>query len=226
MAALLALSVSSCSSGSGDGSPAGALLTRAKHRLDAATSAHFHLTSEHVPTGAGAVLGGDGDLARPGKFAGQLKVAVGGGSATVSVVSVGGKVFAKLPFASTYAVTDPSRFGFGDPGAFMDPRSGLSTLLTGARDAKATGTRRVGGEVVREVTATLPGQGVADLLTSADPASDVKAVFDITTAAPELRRVTLTGPFFDKGVESTFIIVLSDYGKTVDIRVPGRSATG
>jgi lipoprotein LprG len=222
----LALLVASCSGGADESSPAHRLLIDTKKQVDSASSAHFHLASENVPSGSSAVLGGDGDMARPGKFAGQLKVAVAGGSATVSIVSVGGKVYAKLPFATTYAVADPSRFGFGDPGAFMDPGSGLSTLLTKAHDARSTGRHRVEGEVVQEVTATLPGQSVADLLTSADPSTDVKALFDITAKGHELRRVTLTGPFFQKGTDSTFTIVLDDYGKAVDIRAPRRSSTG
>ena len=52
------------------------------------------------------------------------------------------------------------------------------------------------GEVVREVTAELPGELVEQLLTSADPSQPVQARFSIATESGELRRAELTGPFF------------------------------
>jgi lipoprotein LprG len=78
----------------------------------------------------------------------------------------------------------------------------------------------VDGEVVREVTADLPGDLVGQILTSADPTMPVKARFSITTETGELRRAELTGPFFTAGDDATFTVELSDFGADVEITAP------
>ncbi|MCY7372857.1 MAG: LppX_LprAFG lipoprotein [Spirochaetaceae bacterium] len=196
------------------------LLVSAKATIDSADSAHFTITSADVPEGGTALVGGEGSAARPGQFVGSLDVSFGGTTATVEVISTDGTVYAKLPFASAYAVTDPAQFGFGDPGRFMDPEDGVSNLLVKATDARLTGTSRIGSEVVQKVEASIPGTVVRDLIVSADPTKPVDATFSIVEKSGELRRAVVTGPFFDKEVESTFTIVLDRYGEKVDIRAP------
>jgi lipoprotein LprG len=196
------------------------LLAKAKQTIDATPSAHFDLTSGNVPPGRTSLIGGKGDVSRPAKFKGDLEVTFGSSSATVSVVSVGGKVYAKLPFAASYVPADPSQFGFGDPGRLMDPNAGLSTMLTKATDPQLGRKQRIGGEVVQEINATVPGQVVKDLLTSADPAKPVKATFAVVESTNQLRRVVVTGPFFQADTDSTFTMLLDRYGEKVDIRAP------
>jgi len=223
MAVVVSL-LAGCSGGdSGNGaSDSGAkkLLASAKEVIDAADSAHFTITSADVPEGGTALVGGEGSAARPGQFEGSLEVSFGGTTATVEVISTDGTVYAKLPFSSAYAETDPAQFGFGDPGLFMDPDEGVSNLLVEATGARLTGTSRIGSEVVQDVEASIPGTVVRDLLVSADPKMPVDATFSIVTESGELRRAVVTGPFFDKDVESTFTIVLDRYGEEVDIRAP------
>jgi len=203
------------------GNPAEKLLTRAKATVDAAESAHFTVTSADVPEGGTALVGGEGVVARPGQFEGALEVLFGGSTATIDVVSVGGKVYAKLPFAPAYAVTDPAQFGFADPGRFMDPATGVSNLLVEATDPRLAGRARIGGEVVQEVEASVPGDVVEDLLVSADPTEPVAATFSIVERSGQLRKAVVAGPFFEKGVDSSFTIVLDRYDEKVDIRAPG-----
>jgi hypothetical protein len=207
-----------CGGGSEESAPD--LLARAKTVLDEATSVHFVLASENPPASGTALLGGEGDLARPASFEGTLQVQAAGGSIDLEVVSVDGTVYAQLPFTSGFSEVDPGQFGFGDPGALLDPDTGISQLLAEAQDAELGEERRVDGEVVREVTAQLPGQLVADLLTSQDPAQDVDARFAVATDSGELRRAELTGPFFAAGEDATFTLELSDFGADVDITAP------
>jgi lipoprotein LprG len=70
------------------------------------------------------------------------------------------------------------------------------------------------------VTAQLPGQLVADLLTSQDPEQDVAARFSVATESGELRRAELSGPFFAAEEDATFTLELSDFGADVDITAP------
>ena len=98
-----------------------------------------------------------------------------GSTVDLEVVSVDGTVYAQLPFTSGFSVVDPAQFGFGDPGALLDPDTGISQLLAEAESAELGEERRVDGEVVREVTAELPGDLVEQILTSADPSQPVQA---------------------------------------------------
>jgi hypothetical protein len=214
------------SGGSNDGTTAkraAELLARAKATVDATPSAHFTITSAHVPPGGAALLGGEGSAARPGKFKGALKVSLAGSAATVEVISADGKVYAKLPFTAGFVITDPAQFGFADPGQFMDPATGVSNLLVKATKARLTKKSRIGSEVVQQVKASIPGEVVQDLLASADPSEPVAATFSIVEKSGQLRRAVVTGPFFQKGVSSTFTIDLDRYGEKVDIRAPSTS---
>ena len=196
------------------------LLAAAKRKLDAAPSARFVLTTASLPTDSASLVGAKGVLARPGKFKGDLDIKFGDNIATVSVISIGGSVYAKLPFATTYTKTDPARFGLADPADLMDPDKGVSTLLVKSTEAKLSGKTRIGKEVVQEVTAKVPGRLIADLLVSAEPAKPVAATFGLTEATGEVRRVTLKGPFFKAGVDSTLTLVLDRYGAPVTITAP------
>lgn len=217
---LLLLSVvAGCSRSASEENPR-ELLAEAKRKLDRASSARFVLTTAGVPEDTASLVGGKGVLARPGRFQGDLEVRMGGGTARVSIISVDGDVFAKLPFANAYAKTDPAQFGLSDPADLMDPDKGLSTLLVKATDVKLVGERRIGTEVVHEVVGKVPGRLVDDLLVSADPAKPVNAKFALTKETGEVRRVSLTGPFFKAGVNSTLTMTLDRFGDKVTITRP------
>ena len=215
----LAVALAGCGGGEPEES-AGDLLSRAKTTLDETSSLHFVLTSEGAPTTGTALTGGEGDVARPSSFEGTLQVLAAGSSLDLAVVSVEGTVYAQLPFTSGFSEVDPAQFGFGDPGALLDPETGISQLLAGADSAQLGEERRVDGEVVREVTAQLPGELVEQVLTSEDPSQPVDARFSVATGSGELRRAELTGPFYASGTDATFTIELSDFGADVEITAP------
>ncbi|WP_448638381.1 LppX_LprAFG lipoprotein [Geodermatophilus sp. URMC 63] len=209
--------------GCGGGEPAETadqLLARAETTLDEASSLHFVLTSEGAPTTGTALVGGEGDVARPASFQGTLQVLAAGSPVDLAVVSVDGTVYAQLPFTTGYSVVDPAQFGFGDPGALLDADTGISRLLAEADSAELGEERRVDGEVVREVSAELPGDLVEQVLTSGDPAQPVQARFSVATDSGELRRAELTGPFYTAGQDATFTIELSEFGADVEITAP------
>ncbi|MBB3675911.1 LppX_LprAFG lipoprotein [Modestobacter versicolor] len=218
LALLLAPALTAC--GGEPEESAADLLERARTTLDDASSAHFVLDSEGAPPTGTTLVGGEGDIVRPASFAGTLNVTALGGAIDVEVVSVDGTVYAQLPFASTFSVVDPAQFGLGDPGALLDPESGISQLLTGAQDAELGDERRVDGEVVREVTASIPGDLVEQVLSSKDPAQAVQARMSIATESGQLREVALTGPFFVADEDGTYTVALSDFGADVEITAP------
>jgi hypothetical protein len=216
--------VAGCTGSRSSGDSAPDLLASAKKTLDSTKALHFVLSSTGVPaTAASALTGGEGDMKRPSSFQGTLKVQLVGSRVDLKVVSMAGTVYAQLPFASSYSTIEPKSFGFGDPGALLDPKTGISQLLTAAQHPTLGAEKRVGGEVVRQVTADLPGQLVADLLTSKDPSKPVHAVMSVATESGQLRRVALTGPFFAADQDGTYTLELSKFGADVTITPPPSS---
>jgi lipoprotein LprG len=217
---LAGAALTACSGGSGDSGSAADLLADAKRTLDETETLHFVLDSEGAPEVGNELVGGEGDIARPASFDGTLRVLAMGSALDLAVVSVDGTVYAQLPFTSGYSVVDPAQFGFGDPGALIDPDTGISQLLAEAENAELGEERRVEGDVVREVTADLPGELVEQLLTSEDPSRPVRARFSIAVDSGELLRAELTGPFFSADDDATYTLELSDFGADVEITAP------
>jgi hypothetical protein len=218
LALVVALALTGCSGGS-DESPTD-LLARAKTTLDDASSVHFTLDTAENPDAVTGLLGGEGDLLRPSSFHGTLQVRVAGAQVEVEVISVDGTVYAQLPFTSGFSVVDPADFGIGDPATLLDPDEGISQFLAAVENPKLGAERRVDGEVVQEVTGTIPGDLVEQLLTSQDPEQPVDVTFAITTEGAELRRAELTGPFFTAEDDATYVVELSDYGAHFEISAP------
>jgi lipoprotein LprG len=215
-----ALAACSGSGGSSSSPTAPQLLAAAKKNLDAAQTLHFVLTSTGAPSSGTALTGGNGDVQRPSSFKGSLDVHVGGAPITVQVISAAGTVYAQLPFSSGYSKVDPASFGVGDPGKLLDPQTGISQLLTKAQNAKLGAEKRVGGTVVRQVSADLPGSLVQQLLTSKDPSKAVHAQLSIAEGSDQLRQVALTGPFFTATGTGTYTLALSGFGEHVSISAP------
>lgn len=222
-ASAAALALAACSGGSSSGSAASVddVLAKAKSSLDQATTVHFVLSSTDVPTGEGAKLvGGDGFAIRPNAFKGSLKLLVSGSAVTIDLVSVGGKVYVKSPFAAGFAIVDPAKFGLKDPATLVDQKNGVVRLITSMSGATLVGESRVGADVVQQVKGNVPGQVVDDLLTSADPAKPVAVTASVDKKTGQLRQAVLTGPFYDKATQSTFTIVFDRYGEQVDVTAP------
>jgi lipoprotein LprG len=195
-----------------------ALLHQAKATVDAAQSAHFVLTSQGAGGGGTNITGGEGDLARPDQLQGTFTVSLHGLSANVKVVSKGGVFVAQLPFQSKYTRTNPTSFGLTDPAQLLNPDHGLSNLLTAGTNAKVTGQERVAGELLYEVTSTVPGSAIP-VLPDDNPAKPVTMVTAINPTNHEVRQIALTGPFTGTS-DSTFAVTLTKYNEPVTITLP------
>jgi hypothetical protein len=211
---------------SGCGTPtvsATSLLTKAKGVLDSTNSFHFTLSSSNV-TGSGPLLtGGSGDMKRPADMHGTLQVAISGFSIGVPVVSVDGVFSVMLPTSPGFTTANPADYGFADPAKLIDPTHGLSSLLLDCQSPQVESDDRYNGESLHEVGCTLPGTDVAALLTSADKSKTVAATFGIDTSTSQLRRVVLTGPFVSASTNSTYTLILANYGENVTITPPPAS---
>lgn len=217
-AALCGAALAAC--GGSPGVDPHTLLQQAKLTIDATPAVHFTLTSSGASGSGTIITGGEGDAHRPDQFRGTLSVTQSGFAVKVNILSVGGQFLVQLPFTASYQATDPSQYGFGNPATLLDPDKGLSSLLVHPLSASDAGRDRFNGEELDEVDVSLPGAQVAALLTSADKSQAVQGRIGIDASNHQIRRVVLTGPFFQKGRDSTFTLVLDSYGENVTITPP------
>ena len=215
----VALVAAACGSATSNESPQ-ALLADAKHSVDSAQTIHFSLSSSDTQASGTYLIGGEGDAQRPDGFAGTLNVSISGLLIKVHVASVGGTFYVQLPYQSSWSVAQPDKYGFGDPAKLIDPDSGLSSLLTKAKSPSGPTQDRYNGELLDEISCSLPGADVARLLTSADPSKDDKATFGIDDQTHQLRRVVITGPFFSTSQNSTYTLILDKYGENISVTPP------
>lgn len=194
------------------------VMTAAKKKFDDASSVHIALSTDSTPTGNG-VLGADGDVTHDPAFAGEVKVVLSGLTATVPITSVGGKVYAKLPLSTKYAVIKPSEYGAPDPADFADPDEGISALLTQLDDLSKGKKTRSGQTILTSYRGILPGSAVKKII----PSADAEKTYETTVGVDEkgyATTVKITGPFFEDGDDVTYDVKLTDYGKGVEITAP------
>jgi len=196
-----------------------AALATAKKNFDDATSVHLDLATDSTPTSGDAVLGANGILTHQPAFQGEVKVLLSGFNATVPVIAVDGKVYAKLPLTPKYAVIDPSEYGAPNPADFADAGKGISGLLLKMNDVRKDGTTREGKQVLTRYAGTLTGDLVAPIIPSADATGSYDTVVGIDQ---DDRIVTLdvTGEFFSGGGDETYRLRFDDYDKSVKITAP------
>jgi hypothetical protein len=159
-------------------------------------------------------------MKRPASMSGTLQVSIYGLALSVPVVSVGGTFSVKLPTSSSFTAANPADYGFADPARLIDPNDGLSSLLLKCSSAQVESDDRYNGEALHEIGCTLPGAAVAALLTSAAPSKTVAATFGIDTSTDQVRRVVLTGPFVSATSNSTYTLILANYGENVSVTPP------
>jgi lipoprotein LprG len=218
LAALLVLVGGACGGSSKPKADPETLLHNAKVVIDSTPSVHFGLSSQNVSGGGINLTGGEGDLARPDQLQGSFTVVVNGSNANVKVAAKGGVFMVQLPFQSHYSRTSPSSFGLGDPSQLLDPTHGLSGLLVEGTNAQVSGQERISGELLYEVTSTVPGTAVP-LLPNSKPSQPVTVVSAIDPHTYQLRQISLTGPFTSSS-NSTYTVTLTKYGEPVNITLP------
>ena len=218
VATLAALVLGGCGSSRTFETDPRAILREAKQVVDTTAALHFAITSENASGSGIFITGGDGDAARPDRFAGTIAVSLHGIPVNIRILSVAG-VFSVSLLGGGFTPTDPGKYGFEDPAKLIDPNAGLSSLLNDATSATLADRDRFpgSGEELYEVQVTLPGDRVRSLLPDADPAKPVRGTVGVQVDSHQVRRVVLTGPLLDAAKDSTFTLVLDRYGESVSI---------
>ncbi len=199
-----------------------AALAKAKTVLDGAKAVTIDLKSNTgLPKGRNGVSAAKGtgliDATTP-KFKGSINAVISGTPGSVELISIADRSWMSF-FTATFNPIDLETLGAPNPALLFRPGTGLSSMLTSATEVTAGPERRLGKEVLQTYTAKIPGKVVADLLRLGDGTGTCDAVFGILPATGELRLAEMTGPFYAPAV-STYTLVVTDYGKTVDIKEP------
>lgn len=208
-------------SGASSSTPATAAerLAAAKKVIDDTAGYHFTLQGTDVPKSSSGVLSGQGDVIAKPAFKGTLNVQAGSLSASVPVISLDGKTWAKMPFAAKMTEINPNTYGAPDPNLLFSKDKGVSTLLPQTADPKLGGELREGNDVVQSITGTLPGSAIKSVLFMGDGKGTFTVQYNLT-ADNQVRSAQVVGPFFAGGKNSTYDMTFTDFGKTVAIQAP------
>ncbi|TCO20552.1 lipoprotein LprG [Kribbella steppae] len=230
LGAVLVLALAGCSDDKKDtdggngqsGDDPVALLTAAKQTIDDAASVHIVLTGRDLPEGAQALASGDGVATHAPAFKGKLTVRTAGSAIDAEVVAVGSKVYAKLPFTTSFIELPPAQLaalGAPDPAILLDPDKGLTSVLPTVKDPQIKGETRDGAKVLTEITGTIQGKSLQGIFPKAPADQDFPSTFKIDKATKQLVSATITGPFYD-GATSSYDVTLDRYGEQVEITKP------
>ncbi len=195
------------------------VMQTAKKNFDEASSVRIALSTKSTPSSGNGVLGATGDITQDPAFQGNVKIVLGGLTATVPVTSVGGKVYAKLPMQTGYEIIDPAEYGAPDPADFADPTTGMSSLLTQMDDLEKGDEKRSGDVILTSYSGTLPGSAVKEII----PSADAKATYETQVGIDDegyVVTIKVTGPFFSGDDDTTYDVKLDNYDQGVKITAP------
>ncbi|MGB6021536.1 MAG: LppX_LprAFG lipoprotein, partial [Ornithinimicrobium sp.] len=132
----------------------------------------------------------------PAAFDGTITAKIAGVQADVPTVALDGELFVKLPFSPVFTSVSPESLGVPDPARLFDSEVGVVSLLSQTDSAEFGDQSRVGSDVVQEITGTLSGDLIVDLLNVGAEDTDFEVVYGLIDGDWEVRTVTLTGEFY------------------------------
>jgi lipoprotein LprG len=198
------------------------VLAAAKEKLDATSGVELSLSTDDEPDDGDYLASAEGTLiADPASFEGEVTGRVEGIDASdIAVVSIDGDLYVEVPVLGWQTV-DPGDFCAPDPGALLDPETGVSPILTATEDLEA-GESELGGEDNKETltpfTGTVPGDTIRNILPCAE-GDDFDAAYRID-ADGRLTDAEITGEFFPGMDAITYTIEVQDYDVEKDITAP------
>jgi lipoprotein LprG len=197
--------------------PVGDRLASAQKYLDTTKGVTIAMSTPSLPQGVQGILKATGLGTKAPAFKGKISVVRSGLSIEVPVISVDGDVY--IEFGGSWQKIDPAGFGAPDPADLFQADSGLSTLLTGVKGAKAGKDTRDGKDILSTISGTLTGAKIKAIIPTASDKSDFKANF-VLDDKDHLVTAVLTGPFYPDVDDVTYTIRFSSYGKTETIKAP------
>lgn len=162
-------------------------------------------------------------VADPPAFEGEINGTVSGFPASgVPVISVDGKLWINHALLGGWSDRfQPDNFCAPDPAKLLDPATGVSQLLTSSTGVGEGKVER-GGADNDELVTTYQGNATGDSIRKVLPCAegtDFGAVYRVDDSG-HLTEAELTGVFFKDAAPITYVIKVSAYDVTKDIKAP------
>ena len=200
---------------------AGDLLSRAGERMAAMTSAKFGLIDEKE-TGAKffdtTFKSLEAEVEAPDSFSMLVDVvAPGFGFVEIEMMAVGEQAFIKLSRDAPWGPLPLDQVPFNFAG--LGPT--LRDVLARLDDTAVTGRESVQDARAVIVQGSITSDGLADLITTADPGHDITLTLWLDEADHSLRQLRIAGRIYDDdGPETTRLLTMHGIDVTVDIQLP------
>ncbi|QDO90073.1 LppX_LprAFG lipoprotein [Ornithinimicrobium ciconiae] len=194
-------------------------LEQAHATLVEAGSVRLVLEGIDLPDSAIILKASGSGTMEPAAFDGTITAKVAGVQADVPTIAVDDTLYVKLPFSPGFISTTPEDLKVPDPARLFDVDDGLAGLLTLTEGAEFGEQTRVGADVTQQITGTLPGQSVVDLLYVGDADQDFDVAYGLIEDSWEVRTVTITGPFYPPD-DATYEVTIDQYGEPVTVTAP------
>ena len=194
------------------------VIEKAIPALQNANSFHFNLETSKVdkPQFGLFVTKADGDVARPDKLVGDVSALASGLPVNIKVVVDGNNQYMTDPASGQWIVMS----GMLDVAEYFNP-DGVGDIMAGIKDLQAESNETVNGSESYRLKGSVPAQALKKLSPEVDATGDLQAVIWIGSGDFLLRRVQLTGPFFQsEPPDIVRTINMSDYNKQVVIETP------
>ncbi|MFT4187670.1 MAG: LppX_LprAFG lipoprotein [Aeromicrobium sp.] len=213
------LALTACSGEEVDPEVAADRLESAATTLAEAERLDFSLTLDGtLPSDVDGLVSAEGFGNRTPAFEGTVRVQ-SGATLSADVVAVDGEVWAKLGVVP-WTTIDPDDFGAPDPAALIGENGGGLVALLPEVEVAETSQERDGKTVLTAITGTVAGDLVAELIPSADPASDYEVTVRLTDD-DAVHDVTLTGSFYPGADEdTTYVATVSASDESAEITAP------
>ena len=141
------------------------------------------------------------------------------------VVTTGGHVYLKLPFASFTEVTPGEAKEIPDVSSLFDPHSGLPAVLAAGKEPRSLGTEPVAGVDCNKVSTTYTADQLGQLLAGIKPAGDVQTTIWVGRSDHLIRKVVLSGPLLEAAKVVQLEVELHGFNQPVVIATPSVSPT-
>jgi lipoprotein LprG len=187
-------------------------LAAAQQKLLDTSGVDLTLTTTRLPRRVDGVRRLQGTLTAAPAFKGKVGVRVNDLTADLPMVAVDGEVYAQLPYTDSYAEVDPAAYGSPDPAELLDPDHGLAGWVGQTQGAEPSDDGKV-------VTGTVPGQVVA----GAVPSAAADGIFKVEWRLDGddlLEGARITGPFYGKAPDVTYVLDVGEYDLSPDITKP------
>ena len=194
-------------------------LEQAHTTLTDAGSVHMVLEGINLPESAVILKAEGSGTMEPPAFDGTITAKVGGVQADVPTIATDEKLYVKLPFSPIFIETTPEELNVPDPARLFAMEDGLADLLTMTESAEFGEQSRAGEEILLQITGTVPGDAVVDLLHVGDREQDFDIAYGLVEENWEVRTVRITGPFYPPD-DATYEVTIDQYGEPVTVTAP------